>query len=96
MNAILARDIAVKRVIPVNADAHCRFDAISREYKYFIYRHKDPFLLDRAFYFPYKIDIEKLQEAASIIKEYSDFTSFSKRKTQVKTFICQLQKVNGL
>ena len=90
MNAILPKDIAVKRVIPVNADANCRFDAISREYKYFIYRHKDPLLLDRAFYFPYKIDIEILQEAASIIKGCSDFTSFSKRKTQAKTFICSI------
>ena len=67
-------------------DAHCRFDAINREYKYFIYGHKDPFLKDRAFYFPYKIDLELMQKAAGIINESNDFTSFSKRKTQVKTF----------
>ena len=92
LNAILPDDIVLKTVIPVNADAHCRFDAISREYKYFIYRKKDPFLRDRAFYYPYKIDIDKLQEAARIVKGYQDFTSFSKRNTQVKTFICQIQQ----
>jgi tRNA pseudouridine38-40 synthase len=92
INAILPGDIVVKTITPVSPDAHCRFDAVSREYKYFIYRRKDPFLRDRAFYYPYKIDIDKLQQAAEILREYQDFTSFSKRNTQVETFICQIQK----
>ena len=92
INAILPEDIVVKGIMQVAPDAHCRFDALSRGYKYFIYRQKDPFLKDRAFYFPYKIDFGKLQQAAAIVKEYQDFTSFSKRNTQVKTFICQVQQ----
>jgi tRNA pseudouridine38-40 synthase len=91
INAILPPDIVVKNIFPVALDAHCRFDAISREYKYFIYREKNPFLSDRAFYFPYKLDMERLHQAAGILKDYNDFTSFSKRNTQVKTFICQVQ-----
>jgi tRNA pseudouridine38-40 synthase len=91
INAILPPDIVVKAVFPVAAGAHCRFDAISREYKYFIYREKNPFLNDRAFYFPYKLNMENLQNAASILKGYDDFTSFSKRNTQVKTFFCRIQ-----
>ncbi len=90
MNAILPGDIFVKKIFAVRADAHSRFDAIAREYRYFIYSKKNPFLQDRAFYFPYKLDIEKLKEAAEIIKDYSDFTSFSKRNTQVKTFECRI------
>ena len=86
INSILPPDIVIQKFIPARVDAHCRFDAINREYKYFIYGHKDPFLKDRAFYFPYKIDLGLMQEAAGIIKECNDFTSFSKRKTQVKTF----------
>ena len=65
---------------------------MSREYKYYIYRYKDPFLKDIAFYYPYKLDIEMLHQAASIIKEYEDFTSFSKRNTQVKSFKCEMQE----
>lgn len=91
-NAILPPQIVVKSIFRVLPGAHCRFDAISREYKYFIYRQKDPFLMDRAFYYPYKLDLEKLKEAASIIQEYHDFTSFSKRNTQVKTFQCQIHQ----
>jgi tRNA pseudouridine38-40 synthase len=92
LNAILPRDIVIKRIFPVAHEAHCRFDALWREYKYFIYSHKDPFLEDRAFYFPYKIDREALAGCAALIKNHSDFTSFSKRNTQVKTFICEIQK----
>jgi tRNA pseudouridine38-40 synthase len=92
MNAILPDDITIKGIQVVNDEAHCRFDAISREYKYFIYRYKNPFQRETAFYFPYKLDIKKLNQAAQIIKSYSDFTSFSKRKTQVKTFICEIMQ----
>lgn len=90
INAILPGDIVIKQLKEVARDAHCRFDAISREYNYYIYRHKDPFKQDRAFFFPYKLDTEKMDQAASVIKEYNDFSSFSKRKTQVKSFICNI------
>lgn len=96
MNAILPDDIVVKNIRPVEPEAHCRFDAISREYKYYIYRQKDPFLNDRAFFFPYKLDLEVMQRAAGILKEYTDFTSFSKRNTQVKTFQCKVLDSNWL
>jgi tRNA pseudouridine38-40 synthase len=72
--------------------AHSRFDATSREYKYFVYRNKDPFLKERAYYFPYKLNVGVMQQAAEIIKNYNDFTSFSKRRTQVKSFICEIEE----
>lgn len=90
MNAILPADIVVKNIFSVPGESHCRFDALSREYHYCIYRSKDPFLRERAYYFPYKINSENLKNAAQLIKTYSDFTSFSKRKTQVKTFTCRI------
>lgn len=90
INAILPGDIVIKRLIPVAESANCRFDTIFREYKYYIYGSKNAFLNDRAFYFPYKLDVGLLKEAAGIAKEYSDFTSFSKRNTQVKTFVCRI------
>ena len=92
LNSILPDDIVIKRIREVASDAHARFDATSREYTYHIYRGKNPFISDRAYYYPYKLDLELLNEAATILKEYDDFTSFSKRNTQVKTFICQLTR----
>src|SRR5688572_871603 len=92
LNAILPGDIAAKQMFKVNENSHCRFDAISREYKYYIYQKKNPFLADRAFYFPYTLDRDLMQKAAAIIKEYSDFTSFSKRNTQVRSFVCDIKE----
>jgi tRNA pseudouridine38-40 synthase len=92
LNAILPGDIVVKNLLKVKNDAHCRFDSVSREYKYFVYQKKNPFLTDTAFYFPYTLDLELMQNAATIIKEYSDFTSFSKRNTQVKSFVCDIKE----
>jgi tRNA pseudouridine38-40 synthase len=92
INAILPADIVVKAVYTMPDSAHARFDAIARSYAYFIYQSKDPFLNDRAYYFPYTIDQQALHEAATAVLDYSDFTSFSKRNTQVKTFICQLTR----
>ena len=92
INAILPKDIVVKNIYRVQPGDHCRFDAVRRSYSYHIYRNKNPFLADRAYYYPYAVDFEKMQEAAAILKTYSDFTSFSKRNTQVKTFICSIEK----
>jgi len=91
LNAILPSDIAVNGIYPVESQAHCRFDAVSREYKYFIYKEKDPFLKETAWYYPFTLDIDLLHKAAAIIPTYHDFTSFSKRNTQVKTFVCDIR-----
>ncbi len=90
LNAIINDDIVLKRIFPVPANSHCRFDAISREYKYYINKEKNPFIKDQAYYYPYKIDIGLMQEAAKMVKENIDFTSFSKRNTQVYTFNCKI------
>ncbi|MFM7716121.1 MAG: hypothetical protein ACKO7A_26490, partial [Microcystis sp.] len=74
----------------VDSEAHCRFDALSRVYEYHIYFRKDPFLEGRAYYFPYPMQKERLSQAADRLKAYEDFSAFSKRRTQVKTTICQI------
>lgn len=91
LNAVLPSDIAVKQVRRVGSEAHCRFDAITRSYRFQIYRYKDPFLTDVAWLYPFTIDRALLDQAAAILMEYTDFTSFSKRNTQVKTFYCSLE-----
>jgi tRNA pseudouridine38-40 synthase len=88
INAILPPDIVINDIYPVAPDAHCRFDAVSREYRYYIYRRKDPFLADRAWFYPYTLDRDTLNAASALIPAYQDFTSFAKRNTQVKTFFC--------
>ena len=90
LNAILPGDIAVLSIRPVGPEAHCRFDAGSREYRYYIYGRKNPFLQDRAFFYPYPLDRERLGAAAALLRNYTDFSAFSKRRTQVKTYECSI------
>src|SRR6476469_3864266 len=92
LNAILPDDIVIKKLHHMRDDAHCRFDATRREYEYRIYRFKNPFLKDVAYYYPFKLDKEVMQEAATFIKEQTYFQTFSKAHTQVKNFNCTIFK----
>jgi len=94
INCMLPHDIAVQEIKKVKDDAHARFDAVSRTYEYFLYSEKNPFLRDSAYFFPYVLDLDKMNHASNILKEYSDFSSFSKSRTQVKTNICKIMEAN--
>jgi tRNA pseudouridine38-40 synthase len=90
LNAVLPHDISVNSLKAVCPDAHCRFDALSRAYRYTVYNRKDPFLTDRGYFYPYTLDESKLREAGNVIRAHTDFTSFSKRNTQVHTYNCNI------
>lgn len=93
LNRVLPRDIALFKTIPVKPDAHARFDATSRTYHYFLHLHKNPFFEKYSYRYVGKaLDFNRMNEAARILFEYSDFTSFSKLHTDVKTNICRLMK----
>ena len=92
LNAILPAAIVIKSVKAVNPGAHSRFHATAREYKYFIYDKKNPFIDDRAWYLPYALDKTLLDTCAQRIKSNHDFSAFSKRNTQVRTFNCTIEE----
>lgn len=92
LNAFLPEDIAVYRIWSVPPDSHARFDALSRTYHYYITRTKNPFHIHDAFFLYGKLDVEKMQQAANILMDYEDFTSFSKVHTQVKTNNCKIME----
>ncbi|MFT3846885.1 MAG: tRNA pseudouridine(38-40) synthase TruA [Lacibacter sp.] len=88
LNAILPLGIVIQSVRLVQPGAHCRFQAVSREYRYYICNTKNPFLADRSWYLPYSLDEKLLDICAEKIKSHTQFEAFSKRNTQVKTFQC--------
>ena len=92
LNAILPSDLAIRSLREVKEDCHCRFDAVYREYNYYLSRNKNPFVQDRSWYYPYPVIMDRLQKAAKMLMEYDDFTSFSKRNTQAKTFQCRIMR----
>lgn len=90
LNAILPSDISIRSLRKVHDQAHARFDAITRHYKYVIYQRKNPFLQDRGWFYPYPLNGDTLAETAKIILQTRDFTSFAKRNAQVHTHQCTI------
>ena len=92
LNAILPEDITVFFIFPVTNETHARFTALSRTYKYYISKKKNPFFNKYSWNLFGNIDIEKMNEAAQILFEYNDFTSFAKLHTDVKTNNCKIMQ----
>ena len=90
LNSLLPTDIAIQKIWQVANDLHARFNAVSRTYKYYISTKKNPFKADTSFKYLLPIDIGKMNEAARILAEYEDFTSFSRLHTDVKTNNCKI------
>lgn len=95
LNRILPPDIAVNRIVPVAPDAHSRFDALSRTYRYYLTDRKDPFAgryrwaMNTA-----ALDVAAMDDAAAQLLQYTDFKSFSRVHTDVKTYNCRLSQAH--
>ncbi|MBQ7222183.1 MAG: tRNA pseudouridine(38-40) synthase TruA [Bacteroidales bacterium] len=87
INAILPYDIVVKAFYKVQDEAHARFDAVSRTYRYYIHTDKDPFASHSLFY-KFDIDMEKMNQAALHLMGTQDFTSFEKIGGASNSGIC--------
>ncbi len=92
LNRIVPRDIAVQKVVRVTDDAHARFSATARTYNYHIHTVRSPFLLHYSYMPPYSLDFDRMNEAAKHLFDYTDFTSFSKLHTDVKTNNCKVMQ----
>lgn len=90
LNAFLPEDIAIQRIFPVRPEAHARFDAQQRTYQYFLVQHKDPFLEEAAYYQNRPLNFDLMNKAAGYLLEFADFKAFSKSRTDVKTYLCQI------
>ena len=90
LNQFLPEDISVNSIRRVKDDAHARFDALSRTYEYFINTKKTPFGNEFHYNFDQSLDIKAMKEATKLLIQYDDFECFSKSRTDVKTFICNI------
>lgn len=90
LNGVLPCDIVVYDIQPVVDTLHARFDAVSRRYEYHVLLRKSPFAVNLAWCLPFVPDFDAMNAAAAVLSEYSDFTSFSKTHTDVKTNICTI------
>lgn len=94
LNRILPHDISVYKVVQVKPDAHARFDATYRTYEYFITTRKDPFARAYSYRLFRTPDFELMNQAAQLLLQHTDFTSFSKLHTDVKTNNCRVMRAD--
>jgi tRNA pseudouridine38-40 synthase len=90
INSILPEDIVITDIYPVTDNAHARFSALSRSYEYRINRRKDPFDAGLSWYYPFPLNLERMNQASEILLQTEDFISFCKVKSQVKTTRCKV------
>lgn len=96
LNSLLPYDISAKSIIEVKPDAHARFDATSRSYEYHIHFHKDPFKHNLSWLLRDIPDLALMNQAAEIMKGYTDFSCFSKSNTQTFTNNCRISRAEWI
>lgn len=94
LNAFLPRDIAIRSVRAVKADASARYTALSRTYEYHITLVKDPMKTGLALHYFKPLNIQTMNKAAALLRGEHDFECFSKVKTDVNHFLCNIKQAS--
>ncbi|WP_047981936.1 tRNA pseudouridine(38-40) synthase TruA [Ornithinibacillus contaminans] len=86
LNTLLPADIFVIETEAVSDDFHARYHVIEKEYRYYVLNTVDPDIFNRnySYHFPYRLDIDAIQEACRYLEGTHDFTTFSSAKATVK------------
>lgn len=88
LNAILPKDIIVHEIKAAGTDFHARFSAVSREYRYFLHRKKDPFAGQFSWHCKYRLDVAAMNAAAAFLSGTHDFSCFEKKGGNNVTSVC--------
>lgn len=94
LNRLLPQDIAIHQIREVQPDAHARFSAEAREYRYFIHLGKSAFLKDTALQLYRVPDLEAMQKATPYILGEHDFTSFCSTRAEVAHKRCTVSQAH--
>lgn len=95
LNAFLPKDISIISIFQVSDDAHARFDAIKRTYKYYISLTRNPFKYKYSYpIYHTRLNIESMQKCADFLLTIEDFKSFSKLHSDNKTTRCKVDFAN--
>ncbi|MUV38115.1 tRNA pseudouridine(38-40) synthase [Lentibacillus sp. JNUCC-1] len=86
MNTLLPDDIFVHQAEWVSDAFHSRYDAIGKEYRYFLYQDSETDVFKRhyALHYPRELSLTRIQEACSYLQGTHDFTTFSSAKASTK------------
>jgi tRNA pseudouridine38-40 synthase len=92
LNSFLPKDIVVYNLVALHQEAHARFDATARTYEYHMHTYKDAFENEGSWYYFHPLDVDRMNDAATLLFNFTDFKCFSKTHTDVNTFNCDIKE----
>jgi len=95
-NGFLPKDIGIQEMKAVANDWHARFDATHRTYEYKVNMEKNPFLESASYFLPKTPNFDTMNEAAKFLLGKQDFECFSKSKTEVNNFLCEISQAEWI
>ena len=96
LNSIMPLDIVFKECEIVDESFHVRYSAKGKWYRYHVSldRFVDPFKRFYTGHYPYPVNLEKMQQAATDLIGTHDFTSFTASGGQIKNKVRTMYYVN--
>lgn len=91
LNKMLPEAIAIQTAAPCHPNFHARFDCKERHYEYRIHRQKSPFLARYSWHYPFDLDLESMNQAASLLLGQRSFASFCKGEIPNQNAVCDLR-----
>ena len=95
MNKNLPSTIAIKEVFEVKENQHCRYDAQTRTYDYFLHWKKDPLLLRYSSFYEYSedgLDFVAMKKVVELIGQAQDFKALCKQPELNDNTLCSISK----
>ena len=89
-NKMIPQDISIDGIYAVKPDANARYDASARTYQYIVNRKRNPFAINRSYYYYGELNVPLMNKGAKLLMKHEDFSSFSKLSTQAKTNKCKI------
>ncbi|MBQ4365700.1 MAG: tRNA pseudouridine(38-40) synthase TruA [Clostridia bacterium] len=94
LNAVLPPQISVLSCAQAPESFHARYDCRAKEYAYCIWngRTRNPFLLQRALFYPFPLDVAFLNEQAQDFVGTHDFSAFCASGASTKTSVRTIER----
>jgi tRNA pseudouridine38-40 synthase len=93
LNKLLPHSIAIFDIIPLEGKPHARFDAVQRQYDYYIHTYKDPFLNQLSSYYAFDhLNLEEMKKAADLLTQYKDYRAFCTTPDKNEHTICNVME----
>jgi tRNA pseudouridine38-40 synthase len=91
LNKTLPPNIAVFDIISVKEKQHARFDAVQRQYDYFINTYKNPFLGQLSSYYDLQEpNLEEMKKAVTLLPKYKDYRAYCTSPDKNEHTICNV------